>query len=168
MAQCRKWSEVKEAQSCPTLCDPMDYVVHRILQARILEWVAFPFSSGSSQPMDRTHVSRIAGGFFTSWATQAKHVINSKREGARDLASVGSRKWEVLSVYTSLWEAQGPDSLKSEAGSSALTLEIRMLGLLKTHPLGAAPPHPQGDSTKPSIFLDEGAGCAVGPGAGWL
>ena len=42
--------EVKVAQSCPTLCDTMDYTVHGILQARILEWVAFPFSKGSSQP----------------------------------------------------------------------------------------------------------------------
>ena len=40
--------KVKVAQSCPTLCDPMDYTVHEILQARILEWVAFPFSRGSS------------------------------------------------------------------------------------------------------------------------
>ena len=40
------YSEVKVSQSCPTLCDPMDYTVHRILQARILEWVAFPFSGG--------------------------------------------------------------------------------------------------------------------------
>ena len=38
--------KVKVAQSCPTLCDPMDYTVHGILQARILEWVAFPFSRG--------------------------------------------------------------------------------------------------------------------------
>ena len=38
------------AQSCPTLCDTMDYTVHGILQARIPEWVAFPFSRGSSQP----------------------------------------------------------------------------------------------------------------------
>ena len=45
---------MKVAQSCPTLCDPMDYTVHGILQARILEWVAFPFSRGSSQPRDRT------------------------------------------------------------------------------------------------------------------
>ena len=51
-----------------TLCDPMDYTVHGILQARILEWVAFPFSRGSSQPRDQTQVSHIAGGFFTSWA----------------------------------------------------------------------------------------------------
>ena len=55
---------------CPTLYDPVDYTVHGILQARILEWVAFPFSRGSSQPRDQTQVSRIAGGFFTSWATR--------------------------------------------------------------------------------------------------
>ena len=48
---------------------PMDYIVHGILQARILEWVAFPFFRGSSKPRDRTQVSHIAGGFFTSWAT---------------------------------------------------------------------------------------------------
>ena len=47
----------------------MDYTVHGILQARILEWVAFPFSRGSSQPKDWTQVSRIAGRFFSSWAT---------------------------------------------------------------------------------------------------
>ena len=42
--------EVKVAQSCSTLCNLMDYTVHGILQARILEWVAVPFSRGSSQP----------------------------------------------------------------------------------------------------------------------
>ena len=47
-------SEVKATQSCPTLCDPMAYTVHGILQARILEWVAFPFSRGSSQPRSPT------------------------------------------------------------------------------------------------------------------
>jgi len=44
----------------------MDYIVHGILQARILEWVAIPFFRGSSQPRDQTQVSSIAGGFFTS------------------------------------------------------------------------------------------------------
>ena len=58
-------SKVKVAQSCLTLCDPMDYTVHGILQAMILEWVAFPFPRGSSQPRDRTQVSCIAGRFFT-------------------------------------------------------------------------------------------------------
>ena len=44
--------KMKVIQSCPTLCDPMDCIVHGILQARILEWVAVPFSRGSSQPRD--------------------------------------------------------------------------------------------------------------------
>ena len=48
----KKQCEVKVAQSCPSLCDPMDYTVHGILQARILEWVAMPSSKGSSQPRD--------------------------------------------------------------------------------------------------------------------
>ena len=52
------------------LCNPMDYTVHGILQARIPEWVAFPFSRVSSQPRDQTQVSLIAGGFFTSGATR--------------------------------------------------------------------------------------------------
>ena len=62
--------KVKVAQSCLTLCNPIDYRVHGILQARILEWVAFPFTRGSSQPRDWTQVFHIAGGFFTSWATK--------------------------------------------------------------------------------------------------
>ena len=55
---------VKVAQACPALCDPMDCIVHEILQARILEWVAVPSSRGSSQSRDRTQVSLIAGRFF--------------------------------------------------------------------------------------------------------
>ena len=58
--------KVKVTQSCPTLCNPMDYRVHGIIQARILEWVVFPFFRGSSQSRDQTQVSRIAGRFFTS------------------------------------------------------------------------------------------------------
>ena len=53
----------------------MDYTVHGILQARILEWVAFPFSRVSSQPRDRTQVSRIAGGFFTTWAIIVTQIV---------------------------------------------------------------------------------------------
>ena len=48
----------------------MDYKVHEILQARILEWVTFPFSMGSSQPRDQTQVSLTVGRFFTSGATR--------------------------------------------------------------------------------------------------
>ena len=58
--------KVKVTQLCLTLFDPMDYMVHGILQARILEWAAIPFSRRSSQPRDQTQVSPIVGGFFTS------------------------------------------------------------------------------------------------------
>ena len=57
-------SESGVTQSCLTLSNPVDLTVHGILQARILEWVAFPFSRGSSQPRNRTQVSHIAGGSF--------------------------------------------------------------------------------------------------------
>ena len=63
---CFQSEKVKVAQSCPTVCDPMDYIAHGILQARILEWVAFPFSRGSYQLRDRAKVSHIAGRFFTT------------------------------------------------------------------------------------------------------
>ena len=66
VSQKGKVCKVKVAQLCPTLWDLMNYTVHGILQARTLEWVAFPFSRGSSQPRDHTQVSHIAGGFFTS------------------------------------------------------------------------------------------------------
>ena len=71
--------KIKVTQSCPTLCDLMDYTVHGILHARILEWVAFPISRGSSQPRDWTQVSHIAGGFFTSWATREALGVPSKK-----------------------------------------------------------------------------------------
>ena len=62
-------------QLCPTLWDPMDRnlpgsSVHRILQAKILRWVAVSFSRGSSRPRDQSQVSYIAGGLFTNWATR--------------------------------------------------------------------------------------------------
>ena len=68
-------SESEVAQSCPTLCDPMDCspadsLVHGIFQAWILEWVAISFSRGSSRPRDQTRVSHIVGRCFTVWATR--------------------------------------------------------------------------------------------------
>ena len=67
--------ESEVAQSCPTLCDPMDcrlpgFYVHGIFQARILEWVAVSFSRRSSRPRDWTQVSRIVGRRFTVWSTR--------------------------------------------------------------------------------------------------
>ena len=69
------------AQSCLTLCNFMDYYppcssVHGILVARILEWIANPFSRGSSQPKDWTQVSHSAGRFFTSEPSKKPHRGN--------------------------------------------------------------------------------------------
>ena len=86
-------------------------VVRGILQARILEWVAFSFSRGSSQPRDRTQVSHIAGGFFTSWATRQHHIVTS-----------WTRTW-TLTVFHKTWylppNIHGAQD-KSENGSPIL------------------------------------------------
>ena len=66
----------------------MGYTVHGILQARILEWLAFPFSRGSSQPRDWTQVSHIMGGFFTT-ELQGKPKIP------------GSYLFQLIKVYQS-------------------------------------------------------------------
>ena len=89
-----KWtlSEVKVTQSCSTLWDPMGYTFHGSLQARILEWVAFPFSRGSSQPRDWTQVSCIAGGFFTSQVIrESLQVLLDFRRTESDLTMM--RSW---------------------------------------------------------------------------
>ena len=73
-AICSWESESEVPQLCPTLCDPMDCSipgssVHGIFRARVLEWVAMPFSRVSSQPRDQTQVSCIAGRLFIILAT---------------------------------------------------------------------------------------------------
>ena len=83
--------KVKVAQSCPTLCDPVDYIVHGFLQAGILEWVAFPFSRGSSQPRDQIQVCHTVGGFFTSWATRETPTPNP-----RQTANLCSLLWRSI------------------------------------------------------------------------
>ena len=80
------------AQSCLALCNPMDYTVYGILQARILEWVAIP--RGSSQPWDWIQVFRTAGGFFTSWATrEAPEWENGAQTGR---GQNDNRVWEAI------------------------------------------------------------------------
>ena len=86
-----KWNE-EVAQLCLTLCNPMDYTVHGILQARILAWVAIPFSRGTSQPRDHIQVSHVAGRFFTNWAT---------REAFPNSLSP-QRKWTTDSLFQAL------------------------------------------------------------------
>ena len=89
---------LKVVQSCPALGDPMDYTVHGILQARILERVAFPFSRGHSQPRDRTQVSHIAARFFTSWA----------RRGRRQFTLRWKNKWLVNKCLRGHAKTMGP------------------------------------------------------------
>ena len=99
MFMCKPLSRVR-------LCNFMDFTVHGILQARILEWVAFPLSRGFSQPRDRTRVSRIAGGFFTNWATQEaqptkyqkkkkkKKKEDFNRNFSKDNIHIANRTWK--------------------------------------------------------------------------
>ena len=83
LLQCVKVkSESEIAQSCPTLCDPMDCSlpcssIHGIFQARVLDWVAISFSKGSSWPRDQTQVSCIIGRCFTVWATYLASLYNA-------------------------------------------------------------------------------------------
>ena len=101
--------EVKVAQSCPTLCYPRDYTVHGFLQARILEWVAFPFSRVPFQPRDWIQVSHIAGWFFTSWATReaqeywSGEPIPSPADLTNPGIKPGSPASQADSLPTELW-----------------------------------------------------------------
>ena len=104
-----RFSLVKVAQSCPTLCDLMDYTVHGILQARILDWVAFAFSRGSSQPRDWAQVSHIAGRFFTSWAT--REALCDPLFGDKDarflLVNRGHLSHDMKLAHETRWLASG-------------------------------------------------------------
>ena len=73
------------------------YTVHEILQIRILEWVAFPFSRGSSQPRDQTQVSRITCRFFTSSATREAHIVIGGEE-----IQIQTQTLELLLLTTQL------------------------------------------------------------------
>ena len=94
--------ESEVAQSCLTLCDPMDcsppgFSVHGIFQARVLEWVAISFSRGSSWPQDRTKVSCIAGRHFTLWATrEAQYSWNIKKAECRRIDAFELWYWRRL------------------------------------------------------------------------
>ena len=94
---------------CLTLCNPVDYTVHGILQTRTLEWVAFPFSRGSSQLRDWTQVYCIAGRFFTSWATREAQEYWSGEPipSSVDLPDPGIKPWspalQADSLPTELW-----------------------------------------------------------------
>ena len=91
--------KVLDTQWCPTLCDPMDwgppgFSACEILQARILEWVAIPFSRGSSQPGDWTQVFCVAGRLFTVWTNRVTHDSQLK-ENVKFQVEV-DKKWNII------------------------------------------------------------------------
>ena len=114
------WRDQWKSLSCVQLCVPMDYTIHGILQARILEWVAFPFSRGSSWPRDRTQVSHIAGRFFTSWATSGEENSVEVNSTAQVTNKDGSTKWWDASIL-----GDCVCNLKEESGELAPELHVQ-------------------------------------------
>ena len=96
-------------QSCLILCNPMDCSpsgssVHGILQARILKWVAIPFSRGSSQPRDWTQVSCIAGRFSTVWTSFSSVQFSPVAQSCPTLCDPMNRSMPRLPVHHHLPE----------------------------------------------------------------
>ena len=116
---------MKVTQLCPTLCNPMDHTVHRILQARILEWVAFPVSRESSQPRDRTQVSHIACKFFTSWAT--RETLSTKLLALKKQYLEWPKELKTSSLYDHIQHTRRRQLLASRPIQSG-KLEIPDLG----------------------------------------
>ena len=112
-------SNVKVTQLCPTLCNPMDYRAHGILQARILKWVAFPFSRGSSQPRDWTQVSLIAGGFLTSWAIREAQV--SSLSLLQQIFPTQELNWGLLHCRCILYQLSHTGSLHGHTYTNICT-----------------------------------------------
>ena len=125
------------AQSCLTVCDPMNCSppgtsVYGILQARIPEWVAMSFSKGSSQPSDQTWISCIAGGFFTIWGSALFKELGHKKAsivwslGHRELTSQET----VDGVHVLTWKVhhrlkpspRKPESISIDKNSKMLLL----------------------------------------------
>ena len=84
-----------ESGSHSVVSDSLQLHGHGILWVRILEWIAFPFSRGSSQPRGGTQVSHIPGGFFTSWVIREAHK--------KEHILVSSREADELRVYYIEW-----------------------------------------------------------------
>ena len=92
-------------------------IVHGILQARILEWVTFPFSRGSSQPRERTQVSCIIGRFFISWATREAHSDQMFTDRLTTIYTMNNSaiKRNQILTYATMWELPEDLMLRKQA-----------------------------------------------------
>ena len=121
----------------------MDYTVHRILQARILEWIAFLFSRKSSQPRDWTQVFCIAGRYLTSWATrEAEYIMQNAGvdEAQTGIKSPGRNIGNLILNDTTLMEEE--EELKSllmkvkeESGKAGLTRNVQKTKIMASGPI---------------------------------
>ena len=99
-------AKVKVTQSGLTLWDPMDYTVHGIIQARILEWVLVRFFRGSSQPRNGTSVSCIVGGFFTSWASRKANNWKGSINLVESDPSLRVPKWALYKSQEQIYNGE--------------------------------------------------------------
>ena len=118
----------------------MDYTVHGILHARILEWVAFCFSRGSSQHRDQIQVSLIAGKFFTSWATEYI-MCNAGLQEAQAGNKIARRNNNLGNAYDTTLMAESEEELKSllmkvkeESEKVGLKLNIQKTKMMASGP----------------------------------
>ena len=124
-------------------CSPPDSLVHGILQARILEWVATSFSRGSSQPRDRTQVSCIAGRHFNLWATREAWYNNrrvsssSRRNNAKCACNRASKtmkqkqiklKSEIYKLTVTVWEVNSPVLVMGRTKRQKMRIDITITG----------------------------------------
>ena len=120
---------LKFAQSSLILCVPTHCTVHGILQARILEWVAFPFSRGPSQPRGWIHISLTAGGFFTSWATRKAREYWSGQPAPIPGEQRSNERWSVQNLEFVL---QGEVNQKNRY--HLIWTEVHLCDKLSVHP----------------------------------
>ena len=152
--------KLKVAQLCLTLCDLMDYnppgsSIQGILQARILEWVAIPFSKGSSQPRDRTWVSCIAGRFFTVWATREAPLVFLPGEFHGQKSLVSSSPW-VTKSWTRLRHTHTHTHTHTRARARTENVEVEKR-LLKIELWGVPAYRIQVRDKEPARRVREGA-----------
>ena len=145
--------KVKSAQWCPTPRDPMDYTVHGILQARILKWVAFPFSRGSSQPREQPRSPSLQADSLPTeprhsysdtvswWASLIAQLVKDPLQWSRPLSNswVGKICWRrdrlPTPVFSGFPGSAGKESTCNAGNLGSVLVLGRSFGEGKGYPL---------------------------------